>query len=123
MGLVGGKEGIEAIGAAIADHGHVGIACRPGVAQQRSALLFIHGHQLIPQPVEGVAQGPPPALMPGTAAATAAVVLPAIDPMGATPGGHGLEFSLPGGRVGRQVVGIVGHRPALARKFFGHSVG
>src|SRR6185369_15335014 len=78
--LPGFRESVE-------DHGDIGIARRPGVAQQRGAQRLKIRSNRIAKPIERVAQWPAPFLVPsGPARVAAAIGAPALHPVNAAPG-------------------------------------
>ncbi len=99
MDGVRGKEGVAGFGRAIEDDADVVVAGGVGIAKDFGGSFTNERRNGIAQIVEGLAEGRAPLLVPaGTAAGAAAVGTPALDAMGAAPGG---VFDDPGFEAGR----------------------
>ena len=87
-GLVRGKEAFDGLRRAVENHVDVGVAGGPDIVEETAAFLFGEGNEGVAQLVESLAQGRAPELIPARLAAVAAAVgAPALDAVGAAPGG------------------------------------
>src|SRR5665647_3245706 len=104
-----GQEPIARRGCAQQHHVDVRIARDPRITEQLRADLIERERSLPAQPVERVAQGPPPLLVPAglAAAVAAAVAAPALDAMDTAPRRVLRELDLPRRRDLRAVLGVV----------------
>src|SRR5262249_5658203 len=101
---------LEDARAGVEEHGDPVIAGRPEILQERRGLLFAARGQLIPQPVQSLAQRRPPGLAPlGVEARLAvAVALPAIQTVRTAPGASLHDFDLVDWRAHLEKLAIVG---------------
>ena len=93
------KKRSTGLGAAVEDDVDVGVARGPDIVEELGALLLGERSDGVAQLVESLAQGRAPLLVPaGLAAVAAAVGAPALDAVGAAPGGVFDDFALELGR-------------------------
>ena len=85
---------LHILGRAVRDYPYVIVPGPPWVLQQLTSPLLVEGRQPVPQPVQGVTQWRSPCLVPFRlpASFTATVPPPALDSVGATPGGLFEDF-------------------------------
>lgn len=108
---------------AIEHHIDVVISRRPGIAQNVRCVFFVDDNQLIAQPVQRLPQRFAPLLLCAATTTAAAIVLPAIDPVGTTPGRYIFENAFPGGGMQAEVMCKIGHLPAAIGKLTAKTVG
>ena len=103
MGGVAIEEAVVRGGGAVEDDVDVGVARGPEVDEERRGELFGERCGGVAEEVEGLAQRAAPLLVPaGLAAVAAAVGAPALDAVGAAPGGVLGDLGLPvGGNMAR----------------------
>src|SRR5262249_44153208 len=79
---------------ALQDDRDIAVARRPWIAEELPAFVLKELRQMITQPIEGLAQGLPPALMPSwfPPRLAATITAPALDAMGAAPRGVFNDF-------------------------------
>ena len=88
VGGVGGEEAVEVVGGAVEDDVDVGVAGGPEIFEEGLGDGFGERSGAVAEEVESFAEGSAPALVPaGLAAVAAAVGAPALDAVGAGPGG------------------------------------
>ena len=108
-GGVGGEEAVEVVGGAVEDDVDVGVAGGPEVFEEGLGDGLGEGRGAVAEEVEGFAEGGAPALIPsGLAAVAAAVGAPALDAVGAGPGGVVDDLGLPGGGEFLEELAVVG---------------
>src|SRR5262249_53577632 len=112
-GRVPVEEGADVLGRAVEQDRDVVVAGPPRVAQQAGGVLLGGGGEGGAEAVEGPAQRAAPGLPPaGPARAAAAVRAPALDAVGAAPGGVLVDLHLPLGRVPLEELAVVGQAHA-----------
>jgi hypothetical protein len=114
------EEAPEIIGGTVKDDGDIIIAGGPWITKEFGAAGFEMGCELIAKPVEGLAEGASPMLIPTrTPAGVAGTVgLPASDSVGTTPGAGLMDFDLERGRMGGEEFAVIGQ----ARELIGFDV-
>src|SRR5579872_3206080 len=85
------------------------VPCRPGVFQKGTSVQFVIGGKAIPQPIKSFSQRGPPLLVPARSAScvAAAITLPSVHSVRATPGSHFLNSNFFSGRMQREVLAII----------------
>src|SRR5262249_12265597 len=104
------KETFDILGGTIQNNGNIFIASIPRIEKQLSRLLLIQGIAPISQPVESLAQGFPPVLIPYTVSASriaSAMAVPASHAVSATPGAVLNDLGFISGREFLQILTIV----------------
>ena len=108
-----GEERVEPLGAPLEQQRGIVVAGRPRVLEMRGGARLEVRIDLVAEPVERLAKRSPPALVPVTARAAAAIRAPALDAVRAAPRGPLADLDLVHGRVGRQEGRVVRERGRL----------
>ena len=106
---VSGEPGVDCLGRPVEDDLDVLVAGGPRIFEQLRRMLLVEVAPFVAEPVEGGSQGPAPFLVPaGPARVAPAIRTPALDAVGAAPGGILEDLDFPLWRVLFEKLAVVG---------------